>query len=422
MHKNHGSKWSLGYALIVSGTAYADPSIDEWLQGLHVSGNLRAYSFSRDYTGTATNTAPDLRSSSLGGKIKVETANQDGIGGALGMYFAQDVGLNNHAQNNKYINPLLMGTNYGIYTLGEAYLQYRKADFLTRIGNQRIDNPWINPSDGFMIPNLYRAGVVSFIPVDNLQIEGERILRFENRTASGFANSNLFALPYDNPHYTGSNNGSGALGMTYKGDSANAKSWLYRFNDFAKMAYLQGGYKLQRAGFSPFVDFQYMRETSDGAQLLGAVDSKACGAKMGAFLPDKLGSAYFAYNRVPVNPVAGVSNGNMLSPYTQVYNTDPLYTTVMNYGLVSARGAGNAWKIGTNIKSLGEKLDTELTYSKYNTSPYVANVDAYMLDIAYHLEGEFKGVTLRDRLGIEHGIPNWGGAYVDNRVMLQYDF
>ena len=45
-----------------------------------------------------------------------------------------------------------------------------------------------------------------------------------------------------------------------------------------------------------------------------------------------------------------------------------------------------------------------------------------MLDIAYHLSGKLKGLTLRNRLGIEHGMPAWGNTYVDERVMLQYAF
>ena len=125
---------------------------------------------------------------------------------------------------------------------------------------------------------------------------------------------------------------------------------------------------------------------------------------------------------VPVNFVNGISNGNMLSPYTRVYNTDPLYTTVMNYGLVSSRGAGNALKVGVNTQSLDAKLDTELTFSRYETEPYVANVDAIMVDIAYHLDGAYKGVTLRDRLGCEQGLKIWGNTYIDNRIMLQYVF
>jgi outer membrane porin, OprD family len=419
LNKNHGCKLALACALLAATTAYADTPADPVPQNFNFSGDIRLYSFSRNYENS---NLTDLHSTSLGGKLKVETASSDGFGAALGVYFAQDIGLNNHDQNNKYINPLLMGTDYGIYTLGEAYVQYKKPEFLARVGNQSIDNPWINPSDGFMIPNLYRAGVASFTPIEGMQIEGERIFQYENRTAYSFSNSNIFALPYDNPHYTGSNNGTAVFGVTYKSDSVKAKTWLYRFYDFAQMAYVQGGYKLPMAVVSPFADFQFMRETGDGARLLGAVDSKAYGAKTGISLPDKLGDIYFAYNKVPANLVAGISNGNLLSPYTQVYNTDPLYTTVMNYGLVSSRGAGHAWKLGTNLKLLDEKLDMEITYSRYDTAPYVANVNALMLDIAYHLSGSFNGLTIRDRLGIEHGNPNWGSSYVDNRIMLQYAF
>lgn len=406
-----------GFALMKAAAAYAETP-DESQDFFKFSGDVRLYSFTRDYTQSSLT---DLHSTSLGGKLKAETSNQDGFGAALGVYFAQDVGLNNHAQNNKYINPLLMGTDYGIYTPGEAYVQYKKPDFLARLGNQVIDNPWINPSDGFMISNLYRAGLVSVYPLDGLKFEGERIIGFKNRTVSGFQDSNLFALPYDNPKFSGSDSGSSAVGATYANDAASANIWLYRFNDFAQMGYAQGGYKMPAmAGVSPFVDFQYMRETGDGAQLLGAVDSRAYGAKVGA--GGKWGSVFFAYNKVPVNFVNGISNGNLLSPYTQVYNTDPLYTTVMNYGLVSSRGAGQAWKVGANSKWLNGKLDTELTFSRYDTEPYVANVNAVMVDVAYHLEGKLKGITLRDRLGYEQGLKIWGNTYIDNRIMLQYAF
>ena len=408
----------LGFALMKAAAVYAEtPDADESQDFFNFSGDIRAYSFTRDYTKSSLT---DLHSTSLGGKLKAETANQDGFGAALGVYFAQDLGFNNHTQNNKYINPLLMGTGYGIYTPGEAYVQYRKPEFLARLGNQVIDNPWINPSDGFMIPNLYRAGLVDAYPVDGLKLEGERIAGFKNRTVSGFQDSNLFALPYDNPKFLGTDSGSSAVGAAYKNDIANANIWLYRFNDFAQMAWLQGGYKVSMSGFEPFVDFQYMRETGDGAQLLGPVDSRAYGAKLGA--GGKWGNVFFAYNKVPVNFVAGVSNGNLLSPYTQVYNTDPLYTTVMNYGLVSSRGAGHAWMVGANSKWLNGKLDTGLTFSRYDTAPYVANADAVMLDVAYHLDGKLKGVTLRDRLGYEQGLKIWGNTYVDNRIMLQYAF
>jgi hypothetical protein len=419
LQTNYRSKLGIACALLMASTAYADSETAPSTDNFRVSGNLRLYSFSRNYVNS---TMTDLHATSLGGKLKIETASQEGFGGALAGYFAQDIGLNNHDQSNKTINPLLMGTGYGIYVPGEAYLQYKTPAFLGRVGNQSIDNPWINPSDGFMIPNLYRGGVASYSPFEGMQLEGERILRFKNRTSVGFDNNNLFALPYDNPFFTGSDNGAAVIGMTYKSDGPSAKAWFYRFYDFAQMAYVQGGYKLAMGGVSPFADFQFMRETGDGAQLLGAVDSKAYGAKMGIALPDKKGSIYFAYNKVPTQFAAGISNGNLLSPYTQVYNTDPLYTTVMNYGLVSSRAAGHAWQIGTSLKLLDETLDTSVSFSRYMTEPYVEDVNAFMLDISYHLSGTLKGVTIRDRLGYEHGKKTWGSSYLDNRIMLQYAF
>ena len=421
LHKNYGCKSVLGYALLAATTAYADTSADQWLPDGHVSGDIRVYDFSRDYGNSSK--LSNLHSFSLGGKLKVETSSSDGMGAALGVYFAQDIGLNNHDQNNKYINPLLMGTGYGIYTLGEAYVQYQKPEFLARVGNQSIDNPWINPGDGFMIPNLYQGVTVAVTPIEGLKFESDRVLSFKNRTVSGFENSNLFALPYDNPQFTGSNNGAFAFGATYKNDHANIKTWLYNFYDFAKMSYMEGGYKFPMGGVAPFVDFEYMRETGSGSQYLGAVDSRLYGARVGSTLPDQLGKVYFAYDTIPYNNAAGISNGNLLSPYTQVYNTDPLFTTVMNYGLVSARGAGHAWLVGMTLKPLEDRLDIIPTISRYNTAPYtVANVNAFMLDIAYHLGGSLKGISIRNRLGIEQGIPLWGGNYVDERIMLQYVF
>lgn len=405
--------WLASCAMLVSSLAFADIPSDAF----KFSGNLRLYSFSRNYTNSQLT---DLHSTSLGGRFKVETAAQQGFGAGLAGYFAQDIGFNNHEQNNKYINPLLMGTNYGIYVPGEAYVQYKSSSYLVRLGNQIIDNPWINPSDGFMIPNLYRGGVVTYRPTNEMQIEMDRITQFKNRTSPGFDSNTLFALPYDNPRFTGNSNGAAAIGMNYKGDSLNAKTWAYRFYDFARMAYVQGGYQFHVSGLAPFADVQYMRETGDGAQMLGAVNSRAYGAKIGLTVPG--GNVYLAYNKVPVQLTAGISNGNLLSPYTQVYNTDPLYTTIMNYGLVSARAAGSAWQMGTKLKLLDNKLDASASLSRYMTEPYVANVNALMLDVAYHLGGRLQGLTIRDRLGYEHGLTTWGSHYLDNRIMLQYDF
>ena len=438
---------ALSLATLISMTARADDSFGQWLDGGHVSGDLRLYDFGRDYAGTASNTPTgspytgknifnfkDMNAVSLGGKIKWESADLDGFSAAAALYFAYDIGMNNYTYNpNKlyaanynypYLNPLLMGVNRTVDTLGEAYIQYKNPWLISKVGNQTIDNPWVNSSDGFMIPNLYQAVTATVTPITGLQFEGDRVLRYKNRTVTDFQEYNLSALPYDKIVYNGTNSGTADIGASYKDDRYLAQAWLYHFYGFANMTYLEGGYKLPGADFVPFANVQYVHETGNGD--IGTVNAAVYGAKLGIDLPRGWGNVYIAYNRAANNNVQSstgiVSDGNLFSPYTQIYNTDPLYTTVMNYGLVSARAAGYAWLVGATLHPLGPTLDITPTVSNYYTAPYVATSRAYMLDIAYHLNGAFKGLTIRDRLGIEHDIPLLGSAYVDNRVMLQYTF
>lgn len=413
------SRWALVCALFAINAAYAENETGKTTDTFRLSGNVRLYSFSRNFVNSQEN---DLHATSLGGKLKVETAKQTGIGAAAAVYFAQDIGFNNHQQDGKTINPLLMGKGYGIYVPGELYLQYRTPALLARIGNQKMDTPWANPADGFMIPNLYRGGVLTYSPFAGMKLEADRILRFKNRTSVGFDSNNLYALPYGSPHFDGSVNGAVDFGVKYTSAGPSGEAWVYRFQDIAQLAYAQAGYKYASSSVSPFVDVQAMRETGQGTQLLGTVDSKAYGAKVGIAWADSPEAAYFAYNKVPTQFAGGVNNGNLLSPYTQTYNTDPFYTTIMNYGMVSVRAPGHAWQLGSKLKLLDHRLDLSASLTRFMTAPYVENVNAFMMDAAWHLGGKYKGLSVRDRFGYEHGRQAWGSAYLDNRIMLQYAF
>ena len=447
LRKNSGRILALSMAVLAPAIAKADDSLAQWFSDGHVSGDVRFYDFGRDYAGTASD-APsgspytgknifnfkDMNAIALGGKLKYETADLNGFSAAAAFYYAYDVGLNNYDYNSSklyaanynypYLNPLIMGANRTLDTLGEAYLQYKNPWFITKIGNQTIDNPWVNSSDGFMIPNLYQAITASASPVEGLWFEGDRVLSYKNRTVAAFQDNNIAALPYDKTVYNGLDNGTADVGASYKGGRYTAQAWLYHFYGFANMTYLEGGYKIPMDKFSPFANLQYVHETGSG--FIGNVDAIVYGAKVGVSLPKQMGDVFIAYNRSANNNVTTnngvVSNGNLFSPYTQIYNTDPLYTTVMNYGLVSARAAGYAWLVGATLHPLGNSLDITPTISNYYTEPYAANGRAYMLDIAYHMGGAFKGLTIRDRLGVEHDLPLLGSTFVDNRFMLQYAF
>jgi hypothetical protein len=436
--------------LSACGQVYAAEAANfsDWFSNGDVSGDARLYDFGRDYAGAQPAFLRDMNAVSLGGKVKFETATWDGFSAAAALYGAYDIGMNNYTpgkdptgDNLPYLNPLLMGTNRTQTSLGEAWLQYQNPDFMLRAGNELINNPWNNPSDGFMIPNLFE-GVSTQMSLGSsgAQLSIDRILQYKNRSNAAFDETSLAVLPYDKLVYPGQNGGATDAGLTYKDQEVSAAVWLYQWDNLAQMTYLEGGYTPAFGGQTWFVDGQYVNETGLGSEDAGPISAQVYGLKLGMNLAQHLGNVFVAYNNVPgngaittpgINPVTGAStmnkvyNGNLYSPYTQIYNTDPLYTTVMNYGLVSARAPGSAWMLGANLHPLSN-LDIIPTVSEYYTDQTpgipVANVRAYMLDVAWHFTGKLKGLSLRDRLGVEHDVPLLGSAYVDNRMMMQYNF
>ncbi|MDA8328964.1 MAG: hypothetical protein M0Z83_08365 [Betaproteobacteria bacterium] len=450
MKKFRLSLLTAALGLGIGGNVFAAEAtnLSDWFSNGDVSGDARLYDFGRDYAGAQPAFLRDMNAVSLGGKVKFETATWDGFSAAAALYGAYDIGMNNYTPgkdptgyNLPYLNPLLMGTNRSQTSLGEAYLQYQNPGFMLRAGNELIDNPWINPSDGFMIPNLFE-GVSTKMSLGSsgAQLSIDRVFEYKNRSDAAFDETSLSVLPYQKVFYPGQTGGATDAGLTYKGQTVSAAAWLYQWDNLAQMTYLEGGYTPAFAGRTWFVNGQYVNEIGLGSEEVGPINAQVYGLKLGMNLEQHLGNIFVAYNDVPsngvtptpgINPTTGsrinntVYNGNLYSPYTQVYNTDPLYTTVMNYGLVNARAPGSAWMLGANLHPMNQ-LDVIPTISEYYTDQtpavVVPNVRAYMLDVVWHFSGKLKGLSLRDRLGVEHDVPLMGSAYVDNRIMMQYNF
>lgn len=410
---------AIAFSFAAIPTAQAAEGFGQLVEGGKVSGNIRLYHFTRTYD---NDNLADTHAFALAGKIKAETGSVNGFSAAIAYYFANDLGISNHDDNDRHLTTSLMGTDRAIDTIGEAYLQYQNERLLVRAGRQSLDTPWINASDAMAVPNLYEGVAAALTPLPGLKLEADHIWGYKNRTTSGFDRQTLLAAT-NKPNVSEETDGASAVGATYKNEQISAKAWFYKFYDIANLAYVQGGYTFPAVGkVKPFVDLQYMTQSDTGDALAGSVSSQAYGVKVGLNLPEKLGSVYLAYNEVPHNDEAGVSNGNLVAPYTQGYVTDPLYTSGLNYGMVAARAAGHAWQLAMKLNPWGEKLDIVPTISTYHTEPYVANVQTYTFDVAYRPDGRFKGWTLRNRLGINHGNPQWGDATIDNRVMITYAF
>ncbi len=253
--------------------------------------------------------------------------------------------------------------------------------------------------------------------------------KFKSRIADGFSATNLY-----NPENNGTpiagldgttDKGAQAIGAIYKNSGLSAEVWGYQFFDFSKLAYGNFQYSFaNNSGMHPLVGVQLLAETGDGDNVLadassGSAHANAVGAITG--IESSHLRLTLAYNNVFSHDGA-YKNGDIVSPYTSGYASDPLYTTSMIAGLVE-KAPGSAVKLSGTYFALHKKLALTTSYARYYTTPYTPNTAETDFDITYSFlnSKRFKGLSIRNRLGIMTGDPTHGTFYYD-RIMLQYSF
>jgi len=404
-------------------------TLKDWLMQSQVSGNIRSYYFNQLYSGSPL---PNKYAYSLGGMLKVQTAPVYGVSATVAFYTANDLGANDTGGEQRHLDPLLMGDRTSLNVLGQAYLQYEDPWVQVRVGNLLLSTPWMNPSDAFMIPSAFQGIAIRVTPIQNLQIIGIREFRFKNRTQADYHRQTL--LNYNDHYRDLPDNSIGTLAFGLKGYlmGVHASAWFYRFYNLTNMFYGTLGYTAPTlAGhFRPFADFQYAREWASGTQLAGPVNATVYGGMVGVRgdFDGVTGQIFAAYDQMPTRAVTLANgqtlyNGGFISPYTQQYSADPLYTSIMDYGLVAASASGHAWKLGFLLHPLPH-VRIKYSYSIYETAPYLPNVTANYLDVTYSPGGFWKGLSLRNRLALDHSNPygDYHGTFIDDRLMLQYRF
>ena len=413
----------LGYQMPALATNTADDGIKEFLMHSKVTGNIRSYYFNQIFSGSDL---PNRYAYSLGGMLKIQTASLAGVSAGVAFYTANDLGAND--LNGPRLDPLLMGNRNSLNVLGQAYLQYRNRYLLVRAGDILLNTPWMGPADAFMIPNTYQAALVRVTPFAGLSVSAFREFRYKNRVQENYFRQTLLN---ENPLYPGmpkSLNGTLGFGLQENFQPFKSAFWFYHFYDLANLFYGTLHYTLPSLGLGvkPFADFQYVREWGDGARYAGPVNATIYGGMLG--IKSSYGELFAAYDELPSRTpfvLAGKTfyNGGFISPFSQQYNADPLYTSIMNYGLVSVSKPGHAWKVGFLIYPL-DHLRIKYSYSWYHTAPFASNVNANYLDVTYTPQGFWKGLSLRNRLAVDHSNPLAGykGTLIDDRLMLQYSF
>ncbi|HEX7816553.1 porin [Dyella sp.] len=428
--------WIVAALACVAGAAHAD----DFFRDGTFDGELRLYRFDRNYEAPTTH---DSRANSLAGLFTLKSGHVGGFGVGVTAFSAQSFGT--QSRDTTRIDSTLMGPNNSISGFSQAYVEYANPWVTVRAGDQYLATPWMGQSDSRVIPASYQAGMVDFKPAKGWDIYAIRELRWKSRTSDGYNDDNVYyPSKYHGDRMYGNNgslplnaheaDGTTAIGSTYVANGLKAQAWFYDFEHFARMGYVDGMYTFHTdSAIKPFLGVQALRQTSGSDNVLvqtrtkitgvagHRIDANAWGVDAGVTIGK--GKYDVSYNKLD-SAAGAVGDGAIISPYTNTYATDPLYTTSMLRGLVE-QGPGHAWKARASYSFFNDTLQLTASYAHYETDLRGASHDVYV-DVVYKLDYILKGLQLRDRwertVGGRNNLNPGNQPWVNNRLMIAYKF
>jgi len=390
-------------ASILSPAALAE-DLQSAIQNGTVNGNIRAYYNTRDYE---SDSKTDEAAFALGGALRAESAAWYNVKFGLGYYTAQDLGTNDD-------DPAKVNNRLGsdLEVLGEAYISASTLDSRLTVGRQKINTPFANPGDAFIIPFTFEAVSLVNNSVNNLTLEISFINSIKNRNSDEFVDVGLWSTGRYGVTPT-STSGTAVLGAKYKLEGLSAELWYYDYSDLFQTLYGQVNYAFPTSGsWKPFVAVQYMLQTESGDELLGTVDSTLYGVEGGLAIGGS--KVTLAYNQTEEN-ADSFANGAFLTPYN--YSTSPIFTNNMLTTLENV-DAGDAVKVTYNYQ--WNDLAFKASYAEFD---YAQAVDrnATDLDVTYKLDQWQPGLSLRWRVEIVDG-DDVAVEQINNRFQVQLTF
>ena len=388
-------------ALLLTSAAGAD-SLADTIGASKIDGNFRSYFNTRDY-----DVKTDESALSVGGALRVNTGSINGFNLGLGFYASQDLGTNSSdaAKVNKRLGSELE-------VLGEAYVNYTAGDTSVTVGRQKLNTPFANSGDAFIIPFSFEGTSIVYKGISNVILEVDYINSIKNRNSSTFTDVGAWTANRFSAESSDSDS-TIILGGTYTKDALKVQAWYYDFDNMFNSTYLQANYALSAVGSTkPFVAVQYGTQGESGDEILGEIKSSLLGIRAGIwFAQSKL---TLAYNTVSEESGA-FKSGAFLAPYS--YSTSPLFTNNMLQTFENV-DSGDAVKVTFNHSFAKVKLKASYAEFDFDTS---TDREAIDFDLTYDMSGYSKGLTLRYRIEVvTSGVKSV--EQINQRFQMQYRF
>ncbi|WNV03539.1 hypothetical protein RP726_13910 [Candidatus Methylospira mobilis] len=442
--------------------SYTD--ILDWIKQTKFHGNLRAYFFAREDTGSKSPLGEN--SFSLGGFAGFLTAPVYGLQAAFTLGAANSIGVNPKpampqqlANYSNYHGDMSLPSG-SFWVAKEAYMKYTNRYFMVRGPDQVLDTPWIMPSDSRMTPSSWRAVYGELYPFkdhDNAELKklslvGLRIFDFQGRSDTTYLANNLY-MPGHMQGQAGlaalnnqSTPGALAFGAKYgtSKDALSAQVWWHQFYNFSQLLWLDGSYLWKTGtGFDPLIGAQFANQEPDGSNMLALAKSSggAAAATQAYGVIAGVDTQWIRFTAAWNDIVAKqgtFQNGNLVSPYSWGYATDPLYTTMMINGIIEKNTSGQAWKIAGTSFFMDKQIKVILSYASFylagnangaagngwaSTSYVNGSSNETDADVTYFFpkDSALDGLSIRNRIGVAQGNQSRGHDWYE-RFQIQYQF
>lgn len=349
-----------------------------------------------------------------GGYIRYETAPFYGVQAAVGYNVQRRLDDDNgHAEVSEFKNDK--------DGLGEAYLKWQNDNARVTVGNQRLDVPFLGDYSEFRIlQSLYQAADVKVGNNDDF-IRATKVNKFKSHGEDEFYKTSRQSAVAETDGMWSIGVGKGL--KLANGNQLKGQAWYQDYDDYTKLAYVQGNYGLSNHPLKPEFAVQYINGQDQGKALAGKVDSQMYGA-MASVKPTPATTVKVAYDHIDPQSDA-YRNGALLTPYStntssSVIFAQPFFTSTQDLG------AGNAYMLGLDGKYDDQtNLGARLSFMDLKESKNVDSRDQteLMVYATHNFAGKLKGVSISNFAGIQHS-PRYEGKenFFQNRLTVSLKF
>ncbi|MFH0709946.1 MAG: OprD family outer membrane porin [Pseudomonadota bacterium] len=284
---------------MVAVVALSASTIDELLAG-KASGQIRAAYVNQD---NAVDT--DTYGTSLGGVLKYETADWNGLKLGVGAYVSQKIHGATGSFEDAQANPDLFGEDTKSYAyVGEAYLDYTMNDFNLRLGRQLIDTPFADTDDIRMHPNTFEAAIATYSGIEGTTLFGGYIKRW-----AGYDSGDDISKF---KKFTENSSGTVVVGVVNESvENLALQGWYYNIDELSNAVYADAVYII------PFSETMGLELSTQYANFSEKKASGMDGNVYGIGAAFNVGALTFgaAYNKASNDEGKSVSNGFGGGPY-----------------------------------------------------------------------------------------------------------